>query len=70
MDQQDQDLGKIACFLLSGLRVSADRYKEVLEEYSHDLAARGLQWQDMSEEALDVTPEGDLPNGDFSAPHY
>ena len=21
-------------------------------------------------EALDVTPEGDIPNGDFSAPHY
>ena len=20
--------------------------------------------------ALDVTPEGDIPNGDFSAPHY
>ena len=37
---EEPDLGKIAGFLLSGLRVSADRYATTLEEFNAVLAER------------------------------
>ena len=36
-------------------RVSSDKYQAALDECNHNLAERGLKWQDLSEAALDTT---------------
>jgi integrase len=48
-------LGKVANFLLSGLRASEARYRSSLADFSNELALRGIAWEELDEAQLDST---------------
>ncbi|CAE8732571.1 unnamed protein product, partial [Polarella glacialis] len=45
--------GRIAMFLLSGLRASSERYQAAVASFSDELSQRGIPFQDLREEELD-----------------
>ena len=50
----NQARGRIACFLLSGLHASKDRYQQAIAAFSEELAARGVAADTLSEAQLDI----------------
>ena len=48
------DHGKVASFLLSGLRVSQERYAKALEDFNSELSTRFVRWEDLPEDLLDL----------------
>ena len=54
MATQIADHGRVVCFLLSALRgAGSDRYTQAVEDYSNDMALRGVAVADVEDQELD-----------------
>ena len=54
MSTQIADHGRAVCFLLSAMRgTGSDRYAKAVEDYSNDMALRGIAVADVEDQELD-----------------